>query len=632
MAAVGPTDSVPGAQNGSPATVRVVVCGLDGRVYRPPAQVVLVGPDRTERLRRSDDGLSYLGAPPAGPYKARAVTRRFVSPEQDVLAGEDATVTLHLGRKGWPNSYRLGGEVFPFAPPDGLLAVAFPVEVPEDGVAVDAGRALIAELGLRPLQVEGRDRTDFRNAEDAIWLFRLPDGADRNALLLRARAIVRAATGDSARVGVPVDLVAGQIKVIDSRAVLRFRDGIGPDRIEAILGEAKARRVALLTRLDHEIHVVELPAGPLETLAQLERWRAGEVTVYAEPDIMAQAVDDAFPATDPDDTKFNLQGNLGLQGVNTAWRTLAGVRADCALGDPRIVVCTVDGGVNLGHPDVGGTLTDGTPQIVSAYDFTRMRSLPDPAYRPIKSHGMRVLGMIAARTDNSKDIAGIAPNTRQIFLERPRLTSVAYAEMLFWAGGFTSPQPPSGWPSPLPDGADVMCCAHGSNGLGLSSTMKDTFDHLALRGRGGLGTVVIYSAGNDDTLITGYRQHAAYRTNLAIANSSRPDPHGVERRDPDSNFGPEIAVCAQGTQSLSLGLTGPPEPLDGTSAAAPIVAAVVALMLSLQPGLTATQVRAALTGTAVQIDPANNDPVGHWVNGFSKWYGHGRLDAGKAVV
>lgn len=77
----------------------------------------------------------------------------------------------------------------------------------------------------------------------------------------------------------------------------------------------------------------------------------------------------------------------------------------------------------------------------------------------------------------------------------------------------------------------------------------------------------------------------------------------------------------------------------GTSSATPLTAGVAALMLSINPDLTWVEVRQILRDTAVQIDAANTDPIGQWVDtdgdgvtDYSQWYGHGRIDAKQAVI
>ena len=289
------------------------------------------------------------------------------------------------------------------------------------------------------------------------------------------------------------------------------------------------------------------------------------------------------------------------------------------------------------HPDIAGNLTDGTSQLADCYDFSYLRPCTAPGYTPDNRHGMGVYGIIAAVTNNGNDVAGIAPNTHQLGIERPiPFTSTKYPDMLLWAAGFASGNYSAGWPpEPISPAADIISCSHGADYLCLSGLMDDTFRYLASNGRGGKGTLVIYSAGNGGEVITGARTWAAHPCTMAISNSLQPDAAGVERLDTNfpfpSNFGPEIDICAQGTGSPSLNHTGGEHTLDGTSAAAPAVAAAAALMLSVDPNLTWIELRDKLRQTARKIDPYNLDPNGQWVDGFSWWYGYGRLDIEAAV-
>ncbi|MEM8961876.1 MAG: S8 family serine peptidase, partial [Acidobacteriota bacterium] len=82
----------------------------------------------------------------------------------------------------------------------------------------------------------------------------------------------------------------------------------------------------------------------------------------------------------------------------------------------------------------------------------------------------------------------------------------------------------------------------------------------------------------------------------------------------------------------------------GTSSATPLAAGVAALALSANPDLTWIELRHIMRESAIKIDPANNHPIGRWldVNGdpsemsglppaYSAWYGYGRVDAAGAV-
>src|SRR5690606_30705316 len=62
-----------------------------------------------------------------------------------------------------------------------------------------------------------------------------------------------------------------------------------------------------------------------------------------------------------------------------------------------------------------------------------------------------------------------------------------------------------------------------------------------------------------------------------------------------------------------------------TSSAAPLAAGVAALLLSVNPALTATQVRDTLRQTADKIGPLA------YVNGFNPEYGYGRINARAAL-
>jgi len=67
---------------------------------------------------------------------------------------------------------------------------------------------------------------------------------------------------------------------------------------------------------------------------------------------------------------------------------------------------------------------------------------------------------------------------------------------------------------------------------------------------------------------------------------------------------------------------------NGTSASAPVISGVYALMFAVNERLTAAEARDVMCDTAVRMDLEG----GEWdENGWSQWYGCGRVDAGAAV-
>ncbi len=71
--------------------------------------------------------------------------------------------------------------------------------------------------------------------------------------------------------------------------------------------------------------------------------------------------------------------------------------------------------------------------------------------------------------------------------------------------------------------------------------------------------------------------------------------------------------------------------LSGTSMAAPFVTGTAAYLLSIRPELTPYQLKTVLEKTADKIDRDDKEYGQYDANGFSKWYGHGRVNVLKAA-
>jgi subtilisin-like proprotein convertase family protein len=125
---------------------------------------------------------------------------------------------------------------------------------------------------------------------------------------------------------------------------------------------------------------------------------------------------------------------------------------------------------------------------------------------------------------------------------------------------------------------------------------------------------------------------------IAIAASNSRD-----KRSHYSNFGDEIWVCApssgagglgivttdrRGTQGYQSGDYTTEERFGGTSSATPLVAGLCGLILSVNPDLTAEDVKDVLKVTADKIDPQNGN---YDANGHSRLYGWGRVNAFAAL-
>ena len=151
-------------------------------------------------------------------------------------------------------------------------------------------------------------------------------------------------------------------------------------------------------------------------------------------------------------------------------------------------------------------------------------------------------------------------------------------------------------------------------------------------GRNGKGCVVCFAAGNDNRQVS-YPGNLPEVITVAACNEYG-ERKGLNSKDGEnwwgSNYGPEVDVSAPGVHILTTDITGNRgyspsadyvETFNGTSAATPHVAGVAALILSVNPALTATEVENILRKAT--------DDLG--TPGFNIYTGFGRINALKAV-
>ncbi|MDF2760349.1 MAG: hypothetical protein K0S99_2983 [Thermomicrobiales bacterium] len=633
--------SAPDQPSENLALVRVTVHAPGGVHYPGDAVVRLRGQDggAIVALHRKPGLPIYEAMVAPGRYTLEVDADDWTAPPRVMAVGaRGKTAAVYLGRAGWP-AFRMGETIVPFEPHDELVAIAFASEKPDPSVNNSLVQELETHLKLKPVATSANEEQAFTVANGSAVVLELPESDGRESVLPEIPKFLTGAR--NARIGLPVDITPRQYKILDDRYVVRFRDSVAPDKVDALLVAANATKLRDFIQAPNAWLIKFASGDYREQLQTIEDWFAQELLVYGEPDLLVEIVDDAFPVDDPNDQQYPDQENLVLQGVKEAWQFLHDkVNAEWTLGNPAIRIATLDSGIEPDHPDVGKELTDGELQIAACFDFSRMQPCSAPGYRPASNHGIGVYGIIAARTDNEETlIAGIAPNTRQLALQRPDLaSSMLYADVLLWVAGFETGNnargEPAGWPDePIATPAHIINCSHAQKGLPLSGLVDDAFRFLTTHGRDGLGIVLVYGAGNDSSCITRDLVFAAHPCTLAIANSKAPDDDdGCERHAANSNWGPELDICARGSDVWSLDLGGDKQRFGGTSAAAPTVAAAVALMLTANPNLTWIEVRTILRDTAEKIDPENDSVEGRWNNdGFSQRYGYGRLNAAKAV-
>jgi serine protease len=270
-------------------------------------------------------------------------------------------------------------------------------------------------------------------------------------------------------------------------------------------------------------------------------------------------------------------------------------------GSSDIIVAVIDEGVD----DHEG-FYDG--QLITGYNAVDKSNDGSPYKR--NSHGQAVAGIIAAN-HGPTGVRGVAPNVRimSVRIEGARVSDQAAAFDTAWVRG-----------------ADI---------INLSWGWSSYFDNIAqalqramTNGRKGKGTIVVKSAGNT------YGGDVSFPGNVpgvltvgAVTSSNKP-----ARYTPVSDRVDLVAPSGdrRDKKVLNIITIDRHEPygyepnsryyhnFDGTSAAAPQVSGVAALILSLNPDLTEAEVRDIITRSATSY-------------GETDWAGAGRLNAYNAL-
>jgi subtilisin family serine protease len=321
-------------------------------------------------------------------------------------------------------------------------------------------------------------------------------------------------------------------------------------------------------------------------------------------------------------------------------------------GNENIVVAVIDIGVDKNHADLIGNMVQGKDFIGIASDGTP--NLFD-------YHGTYCAGIIAA-SENNIGMVGIAPYCKIMpirFSKNSGTQDVNIADKpsngdyLDVADGY---DPPFVYTSDGLKDAIEWAWQNGADILNMSfqvysdPIITNAISDATIYGRGGLGSIVLVSAGNNGSNTLNY---PAVLTNvIAVGASDKCDKRASINNNQNScgnnlnsNYGEGLSVVAPGVDILAtdisgeygsntqLGSSGDYNFMTGTSAAAPVASGVMALILSVNPCLTYLQARDILETTCDQVGGYTYDNDPNYPNG--KWYkemGYGRVNAERAVL
>ena len=276
----------------------------------------------------------------------------------------------------------------------------------------------------------------------------------------------------------------------------------------------------------------------------------------------------------PNDKDFTAQYYLREVNAPKAWGITVG---------NSLSVGVLDTGVDVNHPDLNGKVSSGT----GTNDIDLNDSI---------GHGTEVSGIIAANTNNNQGIAGVSWNTKILSLKitdeygQARVSNVVTA-----------------LDQAYQKGVKIVHISLSTNQF--SQTLKN-----AVKEAQDKGILIISTSGNSG--IEELRYPSAFDGVIGVGAVNE-----TKQREFYSTTGEHVSLVAPGASIYTTSTNSTYEKVTGTSFAAPQVSGAAALIWSIAPNLTNTEVRNILISSA--------DDLGN--PGKDKEYGYGLLNIEKAV-
>ncbi len=273
---------------------------------------------------------------------------------------------------------------------------------------------------------------------------------------------------------------------------------------------------------------------------------------------------------------------------------------DITQGDPNLIVAILDSGIKLDHPEFAG-------RIIAGFDYVNNDTNPTDDH----GHGTNVAGIALAKGNNAIGYAGVNWNSKIMPIKVLDNNNNGFYS--WWADGIFFA---------VDNGAKVINLSAG--GFDASTLLLNAINYAFTN-----NVSVVVSTGNQNSTIQYPAKYAnAFAIGATNSNDKRSSPFFWSATS-GSNFGAELDFVAPGNYIYGLNHlsnTNFNDRWGGTSQAAPHVAGVISLMLSINPSLTVSQIRSIFEQTSQDLVGDSFDTVG-----WDQYYGFGRINAFAAL-
>ena len=359
----------------------------------------------------------------------------------------------------------------------------------------------------------------------------------------------------------------------------------------------------------------------------IELYRLTDLFEYVEPNFVGHG--HGYSQTTPNDTFFNRQwshyndGTFSLSNSTVDADIDSELAWDITQGNSNLIIAILDSGLKLDHPEFAGRIwtnpsevQDGSDtdsngfidDINGGWDFVNNDNNPTDDH----GHGTNVAGIAVASGNNSNGYAGVNWNSKvmvcKILDDNNSGFYSWWADAIYYA---------------VDNGASVINLSAGGNG---SSTLLENAINYAYNNN----VVIVVSTGNQNSVI---QYPARYTNAFAVGSTDSDDTRSAPffwSSTSGSNFGPELDFVAPGNYIYGLSYSSNTNfntYWGGTSQAAPHVAGLVSLLLSVDSNLTVDQIRTILEESSEDQVGDSDDTIG-----WDQYYGHGRINAYNALT